>query len=101
MVMRRLALVARMKLLSNMANISLTVIFLQQVLRHPDEDTLKLLLSEPVSQNKNKFEDRAGEPSPLMLQNSGSLPDCVSLAITLDSFKKNLKYNLFKKFYQS
>ena len=69
-VMSRMALVARMKLL---ANISLTVIFLQQVLRHPDEDTLKLLLSEPVSQNKNKFKDRAGEPSPLMLQNSGTV----------------------------
>ena len=41
MVMRQMALVARMKLPSNMANISLAVIFLQQVLRHPDEGTLK------------------------------------------------------------
>ena len=59
----------------------------------------KLFLSEPVSQNKNKFEDRAFSFVAPKLWNN--LPDSVRNAITLDSFKKNLKTHLFQKFYQS
>ena len=58
----------------------------------------KLLLSEPVSQNK-KFEDRVFSFVAPKLWNS--LPDSVRNAITLDSLKKNLKTHLFQKFYQS
>ena len=58
----------------------------------------KLLLSEPVSQNK-KFEDRVFSFVAPKLWNSLSVS--VRNAISLDSFKKNWKTHLFQKFYQS
>ena len=45
------------------------------------------MLSEPVSQNMNKFENRAFSFVAPKLWNS--LPDYVRNSITLDSFKKN------------
>ena len=59
----------------------------------------KQLLSEPVSRNKNGFEDRAFSFVAPKLWNR--LDDSVRNAITLDSFKKKLKTYLFQKFYQS
>ena len=53
-----------------------------------------LLLSEPISQDKNKLEDRAFSFIAPKLWNS--LPDSVRNATTLDSFKKNLKTHLLK-----
>ena len=59
----------------------------------------KILLQEPVSQNKNKSEDRAFSFVAPKLWNK--LPDFVRNAITLESFKTNLKTHLFQKFYKS
>ena len=52
-------------------------------------------LGEPVSQNENKFEDRAFSFVAPKLWSS--LPDCVRNATTLGGFKKNLKTHLFQK----
>ena len=59
----------------------------------------KQLLREPVSQNKNKSEDRAFSFVAPKLWNS--LTDSVRNAVSLDSFKKKLKTHLFQKFYKS
>ena len=59
----------------------------------------KVLLSEPISQNKNMFEDRGASFVAPKLWNSHT--DSARNAITLDSIKKNLKTHLFQKFYQS
>ena len=58
-----------------------------------------MLLQEQISQNKNKFEDRAFSFVAPKLWNN--LPDFVRNAITSESFKKNLKTHLFQKFYKS
>ena len=52
-------------------------------------------LGEPVSQNENKFEDRAFSFVAPKLWSSP--PDCVRNATTLGGFKKNLKTHLFQK----
>ena len=59
----------------------------------------KKLLNEQVPQNKNKFEDRAFSFVAPKLWNK--LPDSVRNAVTLESFKKNLKTHLFEKFHRS
>ena len=68
-------------------------------LNHNLRSSSKLMLSEPVSPNKNKFEERAFSFVAPKLWNS--LPDSVRNANTIDSFKKNLKTHLFQKFYKS
>ena len=79
--------------------------YIQQLLhRKPQQNhslrsNSKRLLSEPVSQNKNKFEDRTFSFVAPKLWNR--LDESVRNAITLDSFKKKLKTHLFQKFYQS
>ena len=59
----------------------------------------KFLLAIPPSLNTNKFEDRAFSFAAPTLWNS--LPDYVRNALTLLTFKKNLKTHLFEKFYNS
>ena len=59
----------------------------------------KFLLAIPPSLNTNKFEDRAFSFAAPTLWNS--LPDYVRNAVTLLTFKKNLKTHLFEKFYNS
>ena len=59
----------------------------------------KLLLENPASLNKNKFEDRAFSFAAPKLWNT--LPDNVRNAVTLLSFKKNLKTHLFEMSYKS
>ena len=79
--------------------------YIQQLLhRKPQQNhnlrsNSKMLLQEPISQNKNKFEDRAFSFVAPKLWNK--LSDNVRNAITLESFKKNLKTHLFQKFYKS
>ena len=68
-------------------------------LNHNMRSSSKTLLSEPISQSKNKFEDRAFSFVAPKLWNN--LPDSVRNAITLDSFKKNLKTHLLQKIYQT
>ena len=59
----------------------------------------KKLLNEQLPRNKNKFEDRAFSFVAPKLWNK--LPDSVRNAVTLESFKKNLKTHLFEKFHRS
>ena len=66
---------------------------------HDLRSNRKKLLQEPISQNKNKFEDRAFSFVAPKIWNK--LSDNVRNAITLESFKKNLKTHLFQKFYKS
>ena len=79
--------------------------YIQQLLhRKPKQNhnlrsNSKILLQEPISQNKNKSEDRAFSFVAPKLWND--LPDYVRNAITSESFKKNLKTHLFQKFYKS
>ena len=79
--------------------------YIQQLLRrkpqqkHNLRSNNKKLLQEQISQNKNKFEDRAFSFVAPKLWNN--LPDYVRNAITLESFKKNLKTHPFQKFYKS
>ena len=67
--------------------------------KHNLRSNSKPQLSEPVSQNKNNFEDRAFSFVAPKLWNS--LPNNVRKAVSLDTFKKSLKTHLFEKFYQS
>ena len=67
--------------------------------KHNLRSNSKLQLNEPVSQNKNNFEDRAFSFVAPKLWNR--LDESVRNAITLDSFKKKLKTHLFQKFYKS
>ena len=59
----------------------------------------KRLLDEPISRNKNSFEDRAFSFVAPKLWNN--LKDYVRNATTLTSFKTNLKTHLFQKFYNT
>ena len=59
----------------------------------------KKLLSEQLPRNKNKFEDRAFSFVAPKLWNK--LPDSVRNAVTLESFKENLKTHLLKNFHRS
>ena len=59
----------------------------------------KLLLENPLSLNKNKFEDRAFSFAAPKLWKT--LPEKVTNAVTLSSFKKNLKTHLFEMSYKS
>ena len=59
----------------------------------------KLLLENPASLNTDKFEDRAFSFAAPKLWNT--LPEKVTNAVTLSSFKKNLKTHLFEISYKS
>ena len=79
--------------------------YIQQLLHRKSQQNYdlrsssKILLSKQLSQNKNRFEDRAFSFVAPKLWNN--LPACVRNAVTLESFKKNLKTHLYQKFYKS
>ena len=67
--------------------------------KHNLRSNSKPQLSEPVSQNKNNFEDRAFSFVAPKLWNS--LPNNARNTVSLDTFAKSLKTHLFQKFCQS
>ena len=71
----------------------------KQQQNHDLRSNNKFLLAIPPSLNTNKFEDRAFSFAAPTLWNS--LPEYVRNAVTLLTFKKNLKTHLFQKFYNS
>ena len=79
--------------------------YIQQLIKKRQEQSYhvrsnkKLLLENPASLSKNKFEDRAFSFVAPKLWNT--LPDNVKHAATLSSFKQSLKTHLFPKSYNS